>query len=887
MAVMELAPSPREAEVLELVGRRLSNAEIAQALFISERTVESHVSALLRKLGLPDRRGLAAYAGEQTVRANVRLKWPAEPPTSFVGREAELAELADAICQHRLVTLTGPGGVGKTRLALRALTERPAAFADLASLPAGSDEHVVARAVAASLGMVEPAGKQVLDAIASTLSSAEAVVVLDNCEHLLDGAAMVAERLLSSTDGNVLATSRERLGVPGERVVQIGPLPVEAATKLFKERAETVEPGAVLDNGQVADLCQRLEGIPLVIELAAARLGALTLPDLSSRLDQAIELLGPGRSRNRHRSLRATLDWSYDLLSSEEQALYRALGVLRGPFRLAVAEDLVPSDAGRVAAGVARLVDSSLLARQGDRYRQLDLIRADARDRLRTVGEEPAVMERLVNWALSALDEGLTRGDEADLLAAVEAAQALGRRELAGLAKGLAEAWEEIGHGHWAAAESLYELAATASNEPAPAISGAELAWSRGHGDRAVALFELAASLASACSDAASEVRAAAGATEVMNRYGSTMRDIPPPEATVSLVERSEMAAQTAGDASSLARAAVARMWLTRRGDDLDAINKSAEAAVQAAQLGSDPAVLSSALDGQSAAALQSLRSADAARIIDQRLRLSENFTGQNARQVLERMDALYMASDVSFLMGDFEATLNRGLQLHHLAQQRGTFYGGLTHLAPAHFFLGNFDECLELAAGVYWEMTHRRDTGASLLVRAFACAGAVYGYRGDDDSAARWFARAQEVAGDPSCHWKCDFTLLMRADVHLHHGRRQEAALLLGKPPPRLSGEWQGWHGAIRAEAIGGAAVDEAEGVLEGGAYSRAVLARGAGELEIALAVFQSCGAEYQAARTGLRIGGPAREHALATYRRLGLSEGAMTLDDSISVLR
>ena len=263
----------REAEVLQLVGLRLSNAEIAKTLFISERTVESHVSSLLRKLGLPDRRALAAYASEQATGSSVRLMWPAEPPTSFVGRETELAALTSAIGRYRLVTLTGPGGVGKTRLALRALCDRQAAFSDLSSLPANADEHMVARAVAASLGMVEPAGKQALDAIAGVLSSAQVVVVLDNCEHLMDGAALVAERLLSGTDGYVLATSRERLGVPGEHVLQVDPLPADAAARLFIERAETVEPGADLDEGEVAELCRRLEGIPLVIELAAARLG--------------------------------------------------------------------------------------------------------------------------------------------------------------------------------------------------------------------------------------------------------------------------------------------------------------------------------------------------------------------------------------------------------------------------------------------------------------------------------------------------------------------------------------------------------------------------------------------------------------------------------------
>jgi hypothetical protein len=334
-------------------------------------------------------------------------------------------------------------------------------------------------------------------------------------------------------------------------------------------------------------------------------------------------------------------------------------------------------------------------------------------------------------------------------------------------------------------------------------------------------------------------------------------------------------------------------MWLAVHDYDLDGMNELTAAAVVAARRGGDPAVLSSALDGQSNAALIHHHAADAANIIDERLRLSENFTGQNARAVLERMDALYMACDSSFLMGDFEETLNRGWQLHQLAQPRGIFHGGFMYLAPANFFLGNFSECLEQAAGGYWEVTHRREVGATFLERAFACAGAVCGYRGDDRSAARWFARAQQAA--VSCPWNFDFTLLMRADVHLHHGRRKQAARLLSEPPPAASEEWsrwnetnqwrwRGWHAAIRAEALGGRAIDEAEDLLEGGTYSRAVLARARGEIETAHAIFQSSGAVYQAARTALRMSGSIRDQALATYKRLGLSEGPVSLNDSVA---
>jgi predicted ATPase/DNA-binding CsgD family transcriptional regulator len=870
MAPVEV--SPREREVLELVGQRLSNAEISERLFISVRTVESHVSSLLRKLGVQDRRDLVTWAIALDGEGPDRRRTAAEPPTSLVGRHAELSELEREMATHRLVTLVGPGGMGKTRLALRAVQGRPSAFVDLTPLAPGADAHVVGRAVAVALGLVEPAGRSALDAVTGHLDTAPRLVVLDNCEHVLDGVAVVAQRLLRDTDAPLLATGRERLALPEEHVVTIGPLRHDEAALLFVERARAAEPDAPLDTVRVDEICRRLEGIPLLIELAAARLTALSLEDLARRLDGVLGLLGSGdRSRHRQRSIRATLDWSYDLLDPDEQALYRMLSVLRGPFRLAVAEALAPeTENGSVAAGLAHLVDCSLLERHDDRYRQLDLIRADAAERLRRLGEEDAVRGRLVDWAFGVVHDGVVRGDEADLAAAVDAAKALDHPDLTRLAIALADAWQRIGR--WADAQDLYEVAARTSCDPGPAFTGAELAWSRFHADGAVALFELALDLAAARHDSAAEARAAEGATEAMTRFAVTQTAYQTIETITRLVERCGAAADVARDDCSVAYAALARLWLAYWCHDQESTLTYLEAALAATEACGLATLRSAALDCQTALAVDDLRIDDARAALAERTRVLRAPHDGGARHVAETIDLLHMSSQVAFLIGDFARGREHAIELDEFGRERGVV-SGLANLAEANFFLGNFDDCLAQAADVYAEMGARTDIGSGALAPAYVCAAAVHGYRGDVDVSEHWFDRATDHSGTLPPSKRKVFPVLLRADVHLHHGRNEAAAELLVDPPAEVRSQWRGWYGALRAEARGGRAVDEAERTLDGGPYSAAALARARGDLRQALAGFESCGAVYQAARTALTMDGPELEWARRTYEQLGLT--------------
>jgi predicted ATPase/DNA-binding SARP family transcriptional activator/tetratricopeptide (TPR) repeat protein len=385
--------------------------------------------------------------------------------TSFVGREEEISSIAGLLRSRRLVTISGPGGIGKTRVSLETARTLAPEYPDgayLVELASLSDGQLVAATVAGALGVqLQPDGP-LLETLGQAVGHRACLIVLDNCEHVLEEAAAITSAILQSGPGpRVLATSRQALGLAAETVWSIPTLhtpdPDEPgsiyelldsdATRLFAERADTAWPGFEVtesNTGAVVRICQRLDGMPLAIELAAARLRSMSVQQLADRLDDRFRLLTTGdrAALPRHRTLEASVEWSHDLLSDEERALFRRLAVFAGQFDLGAAEAVcsaAPLDAGGVAGVCGELVDKSLLTRvngpHGEpRYRMLETIRHFGLDRLAESGEEPplraAHAHAFTDRALQAVPElhgpdtpacvGQLDADRADIRAALE-----------------------------------------------------------------------------------------------------------------------------------------------------------------------------------------------------------------------------------------------------------------------------------------------------------------------------------------------------------------------------------------------------------------------------------------------------------------------------------
>lgn len=378
----------------------------------------------------PDSRPPSAHALVAMLDAPPSPTNIAPPRSSFVGRERELRDVKALLRDARLVTLAGPGGCGKTRLSIEVAHDTRWRYADgtwIVDLSALSDASLVPQAAATALGLSEQPGTSLLRSLPERLRDRQLLVIIDNCEHLLDAAAKLADALLQSTGVGVLATSREPLGVPGERVCRIGSLGVpelgasqaEAlasdSARLLCARADERAGRQLLIEGSaplLVSICRQLDGIPLALEMAAARLGEVSLTHLNEDLGAHMKgLRGDGGAPPRQRSLAATLRWSYMLLSAPERTVFRQLAVFAGGFSSTAAEAVCgavarPTD---VAVHLERLVDKSLVATHSRglerHYRLLEPVRQFALEQLTHDDEPGVVRDRHLGWFLAVAQE--------------------------------------------------------------------------------------------------------------------------------------------------------------------------------------------------------------------------------------------------------------------------------------------------------------------------------------------------------------------------------------------------------------------------------------------------------------------------------------------------
>ncbi|HEX6418222.1 MAG TPA: BTAD domain-containing putative transcriptional regulator [Acidimicrobiales bacterium] len=415
-----LALGHHEAEVGELEAlcaehplRERMRGQLMLALYRSGRQAdalrafEQHRRTMAAELGLdpsPELRDLEARILDHDPGLALRAPGPVTPPavaapvTSFVGRAGDVADVLAALGSARLLTLVGPGGVGKTRLALQVAATAGTRHVDgvaVCELAGVADPDAVAPAVATALRIQPRRDRSVAASVAEVLRTRRMLLVVDNCEHVVDAAAALLGALVASCPHvTLLATSRERLGVAGEQVWPVAPLEPDAAVELFCDRARAVRPdldcsGEALRH--IRDTCVRLDGLPLAIELAAAQVAAMNPADLVDRLDDRFRLLdrgvrsGPGR----HRSLRAVVDWSYGRLGEPQRRLFPRLSVFAGGFTLDAAEAVCAGDGvdpADVPSLLADLVDASLVGLTAGggpaRYRLLETLRAYGRTRL-------------------------------------------------------------------------------------------------------------------------------------------------------------------------------------------------------------------------------------------------------------------------------------------------------------------------------------------------------------------------------------------------------------------------------------------------------------------------------------------------------------------------
>src|SRR5579859_416601 len=422
----------------EVVSKATLFEQVWPGAFIEESTLRYHMWTLRKALGDGGNRYISTASGRgyRFVAALSHAPGVAKSGTNLplrlteiIGRERELAELADWLKRRRLVTLVGPGGVGKTRLAVElgwSLLEEFAAGIWLVDLAPLSDESAVASAVAAALGVAVTQIEAAVDAIVAALGKTQLLLILDNCEHLSEAAATLTKTLLERAPGvSILATSRKNLQLAAEHVYRVDPLAVPpagtveiggfAAVELFAERARAADRLFELHDGNsasVGEICRQLDGLPLALEMAAGRLRLLGVEGLRRGLGDRLKLLkGAPDGDARHASLHGMLEWSHSLLAPFDQQVFRRLATFAASFPLEAAVAVAGGDEAErweVVDALGRLIDQSLVTlerREPVRYRLLETLRLYATDKLRQAGETDAVAELHARHFIEVFDE--------------------------------------------------------------------------------------------------------------------------------------------------------------------------------------------------------------------------------------------------------------------------------------------------------------------------------------------------------------------------------------------------------------------------------------------------------------------------------------------------
>ncbi|MEV4363687.1 LuxR C-terminal-related transcriptional regulator [Nonomuraea sp. NPDC049625] len=805
--------SPREAEVLAGLAEHLTNARIAHRLQISVRTVESHVSSLLRKYGVANRAALVALSGHQpspSARPGHVEGIPVSH-TSFIGRRQERQEALAALTDGAPVCLVGPGGVGKTRLAAvlaqAASASFPAGGAFIDLTPVG--EGFVLRTVADALGLAERLPQPLESVVAERLALGRSLLVLDNCEHLLDEVGDLVERLRSDCpQAGMLIASRERPGLPGERVITVPPLAGEAET-LFLDRARAIDPGFAAEPAVIAEVCARLDGLPLAIELAASRVAVLGIDALRVGLQDRLRLLSGARGRPpRHRSLRAVIGWSHDLLEEEERALLRRLAVFAGGFDLAAATALMPDTPPSATADViGRLADKSLLGVVGGgRWRLLETIRAFAADRLADSGETEKTLQLRLRWAAGTAStlESRLDGNWApqfdlvadDLRATLAGTPAVPDRQAHRLARSLAHLTfarrfhrEAIGH-YLAAADRARD----AADGHQDLLSAAATAVSIADGPLAFRLLMRAADqvepadqIEEADQAATAGLRAAtlASALVVTHRYrGAHDRD-PMSEHLPALIDKATVGAAPA-DSRTAALVATARAW------DQDGL-ELARSAVEAARECGDVIVLLSALDVLTRAYARAGRMRAVQRICRERLTLIEDLPAHEPSAAAEIVDTFHSAARAELCVGDLPAALavaDRAQREDPIGEHP---YLSIPKTIRPLALSGRFPEVFQQAPAM-WEAWHQAGSPRSAwMSTAISAAALAHGLAGTGEfdlwrSRALEMARMEDAASSPVL---APFAAFVDARVAVHTRAYHQAAALVERAFAPFAVRW------------------------------------------------------------------------------------------------